>query len=256
MHRLAPIMLALVALLIVAAPASAADPIEGTWHFAGGQVRVEPTGPGTFKGTVVKATRFAVCDHPAGQRMWEITRMSDGAYEGTHVWYTDDGCAELPGGRSLWRVREEAERFTLDFCTRRAGDGAPSGFSDGECSSLARAKPPAPRPTQVCSGDACLSPPADATAIGCLRRTVRHRFSVQALVRRGGRRVASVRSVVFRLDGRRIGSDRRPPFVATVAGSRLRPGSHELRAEVSLRSTRTGRRVTRRLTYRFGACER
>ena len=87
----------LVMLAVGADQARAADQIEGSWFFEDGEVLVEPTGTGTFKGTVVKPTRFTTCAHPAGQRMWEING-SGASYTGTHIWFTSS-CGLEPGGQ-------------------------------------------------------------------------------------------------------------------------------------------------------------
>src|ERR671936_678177 len=114
-----------------AAPARAADQIEGSWLFENGEVLVEATGPGTFKGTVVKPTRFTACTHPMGQVMWQIAG-SGANYSGTHIWYTSE-CAENPGGRPP----------TFD------PPGNPAGTPTGgtRCHDLTRTLPPQPAPT-------------------------------------------------------------------------------------------------------------
>ncbi len=57
-----------------------------------------------------------------------------------------------------------------------------------------------------------------------------------------------IRRVVFRLDGRRISSQRRSPFVVSV---HARPGRHVIRARISFRDAT--RAKTRRLRYRVCA---
>lgn len=257
-----PRRLALPAVLLLAAfaapSAQAADPIEGTWFFEGGQVEVEPTGPGTFSGTVTRATRFAACTHPAGQRMWKLGRGADGVYRGSHIRYISSTCQELPNSPTIWRVREEQDRQVLDFCSNDPRDGAPTEFGPS-CLQLERAKP-APDRTKACARgqEVCVRGATDLRRIGCIRRTARHRFGVR--VERGGRdRLVSSRSRVrlvrFSLDGGRARTDRRRPFLNTVRGSGLTPGPHILRATVSLRTPGRNRAVTRRVVYRFNVCE-
>src|SRR5919201_506455 len=137
-----------------AAPARAADQIEGSWLFENGEVLVEATGPGTFKGTVVKPTRFTACTHPVGQVMWQIAG-SGGNYSGTHIWYTSE-CAENPGGQSTWLITStDPANYTLRFCTVVPGGGPPTFDPPGNpagtptggtrCHDLMRTLPPQPR---------------------------------------------------------------------------------------------------------------
>ncbi len=123
----------LAALAAAPSAAGAADPIEGTWFFGGGQVLVQPTGPSTFKGTVVVATTFDECAHPVGERMWDITK-SGTTYSGTHDGRQSGTCETDFDQQATWSVRVEEGRFILDFCT---------GWG---CSALQRAKPPTQRP--------------------------------------------------------------------------------------------------------------
>lgn len=134
------------------APARAAEQIEGSWLFESGEVLVEPTGAGAFKGTVVKPTRFTACAHPAGQRMWQISG-SGAAYTGTHIWFRPS-CDEDPGGQSTWTITStDPANFTLRFCTINPGRGAPTFDSAGNptgstrCHELKRILPPQPPPT-------------------------------------------------------------------------------------------------------------
>jgi hypothetical protein len=134
------------------ATARAAEAIEGSWLFESGEVLVEATGPGAFKGTVVKSTRFTRCAHPAGQVMWRLGGTGT-AYSGTHIWYHSD-CSEDPGGRSVWTITStDPANFTLRFCTVTPGGGEPTFDAAGvptggtRCHDLTRILPPQPKPT-------------------------------------------------------------------------------------------------------------
>ena len=252
------LLLALLVLLAAAPAAHAADPIEGKWFFEGGQVVVEPSGPGTFSGTVTRATTFSNCVHPVGQRMWGIERQADGTYSGTHIRYRTSTCEEVPNSPSIWRVRTEGARVLLDFCSNDPSEGPPTGF-DSSCLVLERQEAP-PNREEACArgGGVCVDGPADLREIGCLRRgSFRHRFRV-ALKKRSRDRLVNrrsrVRLVRFTLDGRPNGTDRRRPFLTTVNGATLTPGAHVLRATVHLRVPGTNRRFVRRLAYRFNGC--
>jgi hypothetical protein len=141
------------AVMALAAPAFAADQIEGSWLFESGQVLVEATGPGTFKGTVVEPTRFTACTHPVGQVMWQIAGAG-ASYTGTHIWYTSE-CAENPGGQSSWQIlTTEPANYTLRFCTVAPGGGPPTvdpatgtPTGDTRCHELKRVLPPQAKPT-------------------------------------------------------------------------------------------------------------
>jgi hypothetical protein len=132
--------------------AQAAEAIEGSWTFENGEVLVEPTGAGAFKGTVVKPTRFTACTHPVGQVMWSISG-SGTSYTGTHVWYHSD-CGEDPGGLSTWTITStDPANFGVRFCTVNPGGGPPTFDPAGNptgatrCHDLKRILPPQPKPT-------------------------------------------------------------------------------------------------------------
>ena len=140
----------------LAAPAQAADQIEGSWLFENGEVLVQATGPGTFKGTVVKPTRFTACTHPVGQAMWQINGTG-ASYAGAHVWYSS-ACDEQPGGQSTWQITStDPANYTLRFCTVAPGGGPPTFDPPGDpagtptgdtrCHDLERILPPQAAPT-------------------------------------------------------------------------------------------------------------
>jgi hypothetical protein len=88
------------------------SPIEGIWSFNGGKVAIQPGPEGTFVGTVVAPTKFALCTHPIGEKMWtDITLQSNGSYDGLHQWwfYETTDCVRNPTpGLTAWRVMEAA----------------------------------------------------------------------------------------------------------------------------------------------------
>jgi hypothetical protein len=85
---------------------AATNPIEGIWSFGGGSVAIQPGPEGTFEGTVVTATVFKKCEHPAGQVMWkEMRPQADGSFWGKHQWYQGTKCELDPVlGLTAWRV--------------------------------------------------------------------------------------------------------------------------------------------------------
>lgn len=132
--------------------ARAADAIEGSWLYESGQVLVEMVSPGTFKGTVVKPTRFTACTHPVGELMWQITG-SNLSFKGTHVWYRND-CSQDPGGESTWTITNtNPASYAMRFCTVTPGGGPPTFDPSGQpagatrCLDLERTLPPQPTPT-------------------------------------------------------------------------------------------------------------
>jgi hypothetical protein len=118
---------------------SAGDPILGYWNVSGGVVQVTG-GPTSFTGTIVKATRFSDCDHPAGEVIWRITK-SGTSYTGTHQWFgTAAPECRLGGpsdrGAANWTVVDSGSSLRLHFCTTNPNNG-----NDTRCSDLTRAKP-------------------------------------------------------------------------------------------------------------------
>src|SRR4051812_47685286 len=111
---------------VVVSTAAAADLIEGTWNYQGGQVKVTQSGAaGHFVGTVTQPTKFDFCTHPVGQQMWDITGSAD-RYQGSHTWYekreapVQGDCEEKPGGQSTWLVTDtDPSTFTARFCTSK-----------------------------------------------------------------------------------------------------------------------------------------
>jgi hypothetical protein len=118
--RSLPLLLALAAmvtlLLIVGASdriasANATSSIEGVWSFNGGKVAIQPGPEGTFVGTVVVPTRFALCTHPDGEKMWTDMRLQpNGSYWGLHQWFYETAeCVRNPTlGLTAWRVMQAA----------------------------------------------------------------------------------------------------------------------------------------------------
>jgi hypothetical protein len=111
------------------ASASASSAIEGVWSFNGGKVAVQPAPGGSFVGTVVAPTKFALCSHPIGETMWTgIVPQPDGSYAGFHRWYFEsEPCTPNPTpGPTAWRVLLNASgaRF-LRVCFSSPGSTAP-----------------------------------------------------------------------------------------------------------------------------------
>lgn len=114
------------------------NPIEGVWSFSGGAVAIEGLSNGTFQGIVVSPTKFAVCDHPAGQVMWTGMReQADGSFWGLHAWFTGgEKCEENPlRGETAWRVLVGADGARhLIVCFSTPGDESqPKIDATGKC---------------------------------------------------------------------------------------------------------------------------
>jgi hypothetical protein len=228
------------AVVALAAPALAADQIEGSWLFESGQVLVEATGPGTFKGTVVEPTRFTACAHPVGQVMWQISGAG-ASYTGTHIWYTSE-CAENPGGQSSWQIlTTDPAHYTLRFCTVAPGGGPPTfdpatgtPTGDTRCHELERVLPPQAKPTFT----SVVSVPK-ATGRCRSRRSVRIRLRepkadplVSALVNVNGKRVRVVKGkrLSAPVDLRNLPRGRYAvKIVATTATGRVLQGTRRYR---------------------------
>jgi len=119
------------------ASAGAASSIEGVWSFGGGQIAIQPSGNGTFEGTVVAETKFAECTHPVGQQIWTgMTLQPDGSYWGFHQWYENaPSCALDPTlGPTAWRVLEGTDgSHFLRVCLSNPGTTQPTVAVNGTC---------------------------------------------------------------------------------------------------------------------------
>lgn len=113
------------ALALTTAATAGANPIEGIWTFGGGRVGIQAEPNGTFVGTVSAPTRFALCTHEAGERMWtQIEPQPDGSYWGLHQWFDDSTCSPSAGlGPTAWRVMSAGESRFLRVCFSRPGSG-------------------------------------------------------------------------------------------------------------------------------------
>jgi hypothetical protein len=241
----------LLATLALAPAAQAAEPIEGTWHFNGGEVLVKATGPGTFEGTVIKRTQFANCPHLPGERMWQITG-SGTEYRGTHNYLRNADCSIEPGGQATWRIiSTDAAAFRLEFCSANPGRGAPTPDNPATaCSTLTRARPPEPKVTPTVRREAfrelpstkrCKSRRAFRIRVRQLRDVLYREVKVtvrgrSVRVRRvSGRHVATI-------DLRRLPAGRFTVKIAvtTAEGQRLR-GTRRYRTCAPKRRPGTGR---------------
>lgn len=228
-----------------ASPAAAAEPIEGSWFYDGGEILIERTGDGVARGTIVRPTRLAQCTHPAGEQIWALSGTGT-TYVGTHQWFRTLGCTPNPGGQATWVVGgAEGTQQTLRLCTRSPDVGGPPALgptglpldAHTRCHELRRARPALPAPT---FGGVIVTPPRRTTS-GCrTRRFVRVRVhspeqdplaSVVVRVARGRTRTiegsALRRALVVRgLSKRRV----RVSFVATTASGRVLKGQRVYRA--------------------------
>ena len=226
---------AVIAFLLLAAPAHAADQIEGTWTFDGGEVLVEATAPGVFKGTVVKPTSFSACEHQVGERMWELNATTDPTrYEGGHNWFNPECRIVARRGPSQWVITSvDAVAYTLQFCTVSA-DAAPG--ADPYCQTLRRLRERLPTPTFTQS---VVMPTARAKRTCSSRRSFRIRL-------RQNRRDPLVRATV-RINGRLVKTVGRDRITAPVNLRGLPKG----RYTVAIRAvTATGKVIRGKRTYR------
>jgi hypothetical protein len=147
----------LVAAILLAFPAtaSAQADIEAVWSFSGGQVAVQPAGDGSFRGTVIRETRFADCPHPVGEVMWLGMRLQpDGQYFGGHQWFRTSDCTPLPTrGNTAFRVltRPDGSRFLrVCFAAPERPDLQPTIAPDGTSANT----------TTSCNDSDFVSPPS------------------------------------------------------------------------------------------------
>jgi len=125
------------ALAFLAVPAGAASSIEGIWSFKGGKVAIHPGPEGTFVGTVVEPTKFALCTHSSGEEMWTDMRLQpDGSYWGLHHWFFETAeCLPNPKpGPAAWRVMETSSgvHYLMVCFSSPEQPTQPTIASDGE----------------------------------------------------------------------------------------------------------------------------
>ena len=114
---------------------AATSEIEGVWSFNGGSVAIQAGPNGTFQGTVVTPTKFATCDHPAGEVMWtSMSQQSDGSYWGFHRWFIGS-CEPDPNlGPTAWRVLKNSTGASyLKVCFSHPGTSQPTIAANGTC---------------------------------------------------------------------------------------------------------------------------
>jgi hypothetical protein len=239
------------AIVALAAPsyAAAAEPIEGSWFFDGGEILVEPTDDGSFRGTVVRPTRLATCTHPAGERIWSLAGTGT-HYTGTHQWFRTSTCTPNPGGQSTWDVSPlQGEQQTVRLCTRDPDAGGPPALNpDGSpadsrthCLVLDRARPAFAPPT---FRGVVVTPPA-RTRRGCGA----HRRRIAVRLRNP--KQDPLASVVVRVNGRTV----RVLRGAAVRGRIVLRGLPLRRSRVTF-VVRTASGRTLRGTRTFRACPR
>jgi hypothetical protein len=134
--RVRALLIVVLGLLAFPAAASAQADIEAVWAFTGGQVAVQPAGDGSFRGTVIRETRFSDCVHPVGEQMWVNMRLQpDGQYFGGHQWFRTSDCTPLPDrGNTAYRVltRPDGTRFLrVCFAAPERPDLQPTIAPDG-----------------------------------------------------------------------------------------------------------------------------
>ncbi len=141
-----PVLAALIATCALSAPTASAvaadpgNPIEGVWSFTGGAVGIQGLSSGNFQGTVVNPTKFATCEHPAGEVMWTSMRPQvDGSFWGLHQWFRGgDKCEANPLlGLTAWRVIVAADnsRHLLVCFSKPGDDSQPTIAPDGKVAS-------------------------------------------------------------------------------------------------------------------------
>lgn len=275
-----------------AAPAGAANRIEGYWAHEGdnvtGLVEVTPGGAvGAYKGIVIRRVIFGSCAHRPPEHMWQLIDQADGTYRGSHVNYTREGCRPVQGAHALLRVRKTPGGDVLDFCVTPPEEEPPAGFTDdchklkrvGHARDLARMCSTGPvraSRARARRKDICVTGPSELRRYGCVRQSrQRRRFSVNFIsrsdsddvaVNRGSRANAGmldgrarIKWVRFALDGRAKRTDRKAPFQLLVRRSALDAGDHGLLAAVSIvvpkTKTEPRKRVQRRVFFEFGVCK-
>lgn len=129
-------LLALLALAAGAAPATAAEPIEGDWRTASDEViRIASVGGGNFEGKVLKVGNVAC---PGARRpgtvVWRMSG-SGSSYTGTLPWYRN--CVEFTRTQSTWTLTDNDHG--------QVRTTPPGGGSMVDHTTIARVPPEPPR---------------------------------------------------------------------------------------------------------------
>jgi hypothetical protein len=217
-------------LLVFPAAASAQADVEAVWEFTGGQVAIQPAGDGSFRGTVIRETRFSDCVHAVGEVMWLGMRSQpDGQYFGGHQWFRTSDCAPLPDrGNTAFRVlvRPDGTRFLrVCFAAPERPDLQPTIAADGTSANT----------TVSCNDSDFVAPPAAPP---------RFVDVVRLPAPQGRRRCVSRRN--FRIRLREPRGDALASATVFVNGKRVKAVRGErLTARVDLRGLPKGRYTVR-----------
>lgn len=243
---LAAIAATIFLLTVGVATAAATTNIEGVWSFNGGQIAIQPEGNGKFEGIVVSPTKFAVCTHPVGQKIWkELSVQADGSYLGFHQWYFETSpCTENPNpGPTAWRVVEEANGSDyLRVCLSAPGSSQPTipSGSTGIGASFG------------CQNSA-LTAPLASSGVGSFKQAVSLLSNKKCVSGRSfaihvrGRKYDPFKSVVVKLRGHRLKlSHRGSTYIATVNLKGLPLGAFTIEIKAT---TFRGHRISGSRTY-------
>jgi hypothetical protein len=129
----------LAGLIATAAPAGAAEPIEGRWSMGGGVVELRPAGDG-FESRWIRQRPTIDCPKLDDQDGDMRLEGSGRRYSGTWRWVLkrrDGSCESAGRGPMQVAVSEDGSRATLEA-------DAPRGYSDHETHTLRRVPPQAP----------------------------------------------------------------------------------------------------------------
>lgn len=228
--RMRTTLLVVAVLLAFPAAASAQADIEAVWEFTGGQVAVQAAGDGSFRGTVIRETRFSDCVHPVGEVMWTGLRpQPDGQYFGGHQWFRTSTCEPLPDrGNTAFRVllRPDGTRFLrVCFAAPERPDLQPTIAPDGTSANT----------TTTCNDSDFVSPPAAPPKFVDV---------VKLPAPQGGRRCVSRRNFRIRLSEPR--GDALASATVFVNGKRVKVvRGKRLTARVDLRGLPKGRYTVR-----------
>ena len=133
------VCIGLLASLTLAAPAGAAEPIEGRWWMEGGVVELRAS-DGGFEGRWIRQRPGILCPDIDDQHGNMRLRGSGHTYSGTWSWVlhrAEGTCESLGTGPVTVTVRPDGRTATLEA-------DAPAGYSDHETHTLTRIREEAP----------------------------------------------------------------------------------------------------------------
>jgi hypothetical protein len=220
--------------------------------------------PSTPAGVTKPASSGAPSIPPTGKAGATVT-CNPGTWSGSpnfaFAWLRN-GTA-IAGATAQAYTLQAADAGKAIVCRVTATNSGGSAQADSNQLVVELEQPPAAPPSTCGSGSVggeavCVTGDSDLQRFGCVRiGNFVHRFPVALKKKVKGlpvNRRSRVTLVIFTLDGRPDGTDRKRPFVATVLGTKLTPGKHTLTSDVRLQVPKTKKKFRKKFSFTFSTC--